>query len=180
LRDPAAPILPFSWRQTSNTLPSSFELSTCIRNQSAVSDIGLALASGAQMLGVAAIAISFSQHFWRNLWSCGHTISQIDAREGASKSIRPLVISRCAGAIQRVALALLATAMSAVSILHLQVSFNRNLPRECSVKSLRNLPSMITDHSSKYSTAGRCSPQEYLSHLRILANQATGFSAGMT
>ncbi len=130
--------------------------STWLENQTVVSDIGLALAYTAQTLFVAAIAISSSQLFWRSLRSGAHTVAQIDALMKAR--VNPFTPSSFRAAkvsFSVFLLALLATAMSALSIFapgSIQVSINMDLTKECSVDTLRNLTSLKTDQLSDYST----------------------------
>jgi len=130
--------------------------SAWLRNQTVVSDVGLALAFIAQTLFVAAISISSSQIFWRSLRSRGHTVSQIDALMKAQVNpFTPSSFRAAQASFSVLLLALVATAMSAVSIFApgaIKVSFNRDFSTECSVKTLRNLTSLTTDNSSDYST----------------------------
>ncbi len=126
-----------------------------LRNQSVVSDIGLALSYAAQTFFIATIAMSSSQIFWCSLRSRVHTVSQIDALMKAQ--VNPFTPSsfRAAHASFSVLLmALLATAMSAVSIFApgaVKVSFNRELSKECTIQTLRDLTSITTYNSSDYS-----------------------------
>ncbi len=131
-------------------------LCTWLENQTVVSDIGLALAYTAQTLFIAAVAISSSQLFWRSLRSRAHTVARIDALMKAQVNpFTPSSIRAARASFTVFLLALLATAMSAVSIFapgSIQVSNNMDLSKECSVNTLRDLTSLTTDRSSDYSS----------------------------
>ncbi len=138
LHDPAPPILPVSGRQNSDPISSSLEFVSVIRDQSVVSDMGLAFAYIAQTVFVAAITTSSSQLLWRSLRSRGHSVFQIDMLMKAH--VNPFTPSsfRAARVSFSVLLfALLATAMSAVSIFapgSIKVSFNREFSNNVQFK----------------------------------------------
>ncbi|KLO06874.1 hypothetical protein SCHPADRAFT_675429 [Schizopora paradoxa] len=131
--------------------------STLFGNQRVVSSAGLALAYIAQMLFVTAIAIASSQIFWRNLRSRGHSISQIDAL--MKTRLNPFTFSAFPAAKASIAiplLALLGVAMSLLSIFApgaISVSFDYTRSGACTVQSLGNLTSLLTDSdASDYTT----------------------------
>ncbi len=120
------------------------------------SSIGLALAYIAQTLFVTAITISSSQVFWCRLRSREHTVSEIDALMKAQVNpFTPLSFRAAKASFGVLLLALLSTAMSAVSVFapnSINYSVDKQTSEECLVPSLRNLTSLTTDNSSDYST----------------------------
>ncbi len=144
------------WKAPSTTPLRHSSASSWLKNQSIVSDIGIAIAYAGQTLFAAAIMVALVQLFWHTLRCRGRTVTQIDALMKVQASpISPSTVLAGKTSFGVLLVALLATSMSVISIFapgSIKVSFDRSLSKECTVMTLRNLTTLTTSNESDYKT----------------------------
>ncbi|KLO12658.1 hypothetical protein SCHPADRAFT_941032 [Schizopora paradoxa] len=119
-----------------------------LRDQTVVSDVGLALAYAGQSLLIAAIAISLTQRFWRTLRSRALNIAELDALMSMQTSSLSTSTIRAARTSPGVLfLALLAASMTLITIFApgaIKVSSNHGQSRQCTIMVPKNLSAVAT------------------------------------